>query len=104
MRPDSSGCRASKSWRGWYGMTDETLTLERILDVAEDVLRRFEPAKTTVIDVARALGVSHGSVYRHFPSKAALRDVVTDKHFWLERSKWLSQEAILAIPLLAKHQ
>ncbi len=64
-------------------MTDETLTLERILDVAEDVLRRFEPAKTTVIDVARALGVSHGSVYRRFPSKAALRDAVTER--WLAR-------------------
>jgi AcrR family transcriptional regulator len=32
-------------------------------------------------DVARALGVSHGSVYRHFPSKAALRDAVTER--WL---------------------
>ncbi len=31
-----------------------------------------------VIDVARALGVSHGSVYRHFPSKAALRDAVVE--------------------------
>jgi AcrR family transcriptional regulator len=33
------------------------------------------------VDVARALGVSHGSVYRHFPSKAALRDAVTER--WL---------------------
>ena len=64
-------------------MTEETLTPERILDVAEDVLRRFGPAKATVIDVARALGVSHGSVYRHFPSKAALRDAVTER--WLAR-------------------
>ena len=30
-----------------------------------------------------ALGVSHGSVYRHFPSKAALRDAVTKR--WLGR-------------------
>lgn len=64
-------------------MTDETLTPERILNVAEDVLRRFGPAKTTVVDVARALGVSHGSVYRHFPSKAALRDAVTER--WLAK-------------------
>jgi AcrR family transcriptional regulator len=35
-----------------------------------------------VVDVARALGVSHGSVYRHFPSKAALRDAVTER--WLD--------------------
>ena len=36
-----------------------------------------------MVDVARALGVSHGSVYRHFPSKAALRDAVTER--WLAR-------------------
>ena len=47
------------------------------------MLRRFGPAKASVVDVARALDVSHGSVYRHFPSKAALRDAVTER--WLER-------------------
>jgi AcrR family transcriptional regulator len=61
----------------------ETLTPERILEAAEDVLRRFGPAKATVVDVARALGVSHGSVYRHFSSKAALRTAVTER--WLKR-------------------
>jgi AcrR family transcriptional regulator len=64
-------------------MTDAPLTPERILEAAEEVLRRFGPAKATVVDVARALGVSHGSVYRHFPSKAALRDAVTER--WLAR-------------------
>src|SRR5258708_23338650 len=62
-------------------MTDDVLTRERILETAEEVLRRFGPTKATVIDVARALGVSHGSVYRHFPSKAALRDAVLER--WL---------------------
>lgn len=64
-------------------MTEAALTPERILEAAEDVLRRYGPAKATVVDVARALGVSHGSVYRHFPSKAALRDAVTER--WLAR-------------------
>jgi AcrR family transcriptional regulator len=59
------------------------LTPERILDVTEDVLRRFGLAKATVVDVARALDVSHGSVYRHFPSKASLRDAVAKR--WLDR-------------------
>lgn len=62
-------------------MNDSVLTAERILDAAEEVIRRYGPAKATVVDVARALGVSHGSVYRHFPSKAALRDAVTER--WL---------------------
>jgi AcrR family transcriptional regulator len=62
-------------------MTTETLTADRILEAAEEVLRRYGPAKANVVDVARALGVSHGSVYRHFGSKAALRDAVTER--WL---------------------
>ena len=62
-------------------MPTETLTAELILEAAEDVLRRYGPAKANVVDVARALGVSHGSVYRHFGSKAALRDAVTER--WL---------------------
>jgi AcrR family transcriptional regulator len=60
------------------------LTPERILEVTEDVLRRYGLAKATVVDVARALDVSHGSVYRHFPSKASLRQAVAKR--WLERS------------------
>ena len=61
----------------------EALSTQAILDTAEEVLRRYGPAKASVVDVARALNVSHGSVYRHFPSKAALRDAVTER--WLAR-------------------
>ena len=64
-------------------MSEAALTPDRILDAAEETLTRYGPAKTTVVDVARALGVSHGSVYRHFSSKAALRDAVTER--WLAR-------------------
>src|SRR5580658_9871053 len=63
-------------------MGESVLTAERILEAAVVVLRRFGPDKATVIDVARALGVTHGSVYRYFPSKAALRDAVVER--WLE--------------------
>jgi AcrR family transcriptional regulator len=62
-------------------MATETLTADRILEAAAEVLRRYGPAKANVVDVARALRVSHGSVYRHFGSKAALRDAVTER--WL---------------------
>ncbi|WP_405961171.1 TetR family transcriptional regulator [Streptomyces sp. NBC_00024] len=64
--------------------TSEPLTAERILEATEDVLRRHGPAKATVVDVARALGVSHGSVYRHFRTKAVLREAVTKR--WLDRT------------------
>lgn len=65
-------------------VTDAALTREQILRAAEDVLRRFGPAKATVLDVARVLGVSHGSVYRHFRSKTELREAVAER--WLSRT------------------
>jgi AcrR family transcriptional regulator len=63
-------------------MPPQPLTPDRILEATEDVLRRYGPAKATVVDVARSLGVSHGSVYRHFPTKSALREAVTQR--WLD--------------------
>ncbi|MET9953972.1 TetR family transcriptional regulator [Streptomyces sp. NPDC006339] len=70
----------------------ETLTADRILEATEEVLRRYGPAKATVVDVARVLGVSHGSVYRHFRTKAALREAVTER--WLSRSEVALAELI----------
>lgn len=64
-------------------VAEETSTRERILLAAETLLRRYGPAKTTVVDVARALGMSHANVYRHFASKAALHDAVAER--WLQR-------------------
>jgi AcrR family transcriptional regulator len=60
------------------------LDVETILKATEDVLRRHGPVKASVVDVARVLGVSHGTVYRHFPSKAMLREAVTRR--WIARS------------------
>src|SRR3954465_223387 len=61
---------------------DAPLTLDRVLAAAGDVIRRFGPAKATVVDVARALGVSHTAVHKHVGSKAGLRDMVLGR--WLE--------------------
>jgi AcrR family transcriptional regulator len=62
--------------------TDIPLTRDRILATAEDVIRRFGPTRATVVDVARALGVSHAAVYRHVATKAELRDLVVGR--WVE--------------------
>lgn len=63
---------------------DMPLTKEMILDAAEQVLRRYGPDKTSVIDIAKVLQVSHGTLYRHFASKASLREAVTER--WLQYS------------------
>jgi AcrR family transcriptional regulator len=60
------------------------LTRDRIVATAEDVLRRFGPEKATVVDVARALGVSHAAVYRHVKTKAELRDLVVQR--WINET------------------
>jgi AcrR family transcriptional regulator len=66
-------------------MRGDPLEADAIVSATEEVLRRYGPEKTTVLDVARLLGVSHGSVYRHFPSKAALREAVIRR--WLDRAR-----------------
>ncbi|MCW0234761.1 MAG: TetR/AcrR family transcriptional regulator [Ferrovibrio sp.] len=48
----------------------------QILDAARAQLRRFGEAKTNVVDIARALGTSHTTIYRHFRSKADIFDAV----------------------------
>ena len=76
----------SPNWMGSparrVSLTDAPLTRDRIVATAEDVIRRFGPAKATVVDVARALGVSHAAVYRHVATKAELRDLVVGR--WME--------------------
>ncbi len=61
--------------------TTEPSTAERILDAAEEVLRRYGVEKTNVVDIARSLGMSHGNIYRHYPSKQALIQAVAMR--WL---------------------
>ncbi len=74
-------------------MADSPLTKEQILDATEQVLRRFGTDKASVVDVARALNVSHGTVYRHFSSKAVLREAVA--------KRWLLQVSGPLIPIVS---
>lgn len=62
-------------------MSDVQTSLElnfrdQILDAACAQVRRFGEAKTNVVDIARALGTSHTTIYRHFRSKADIFDAV----------------------------
>ena len=62
-------------------MPSEVPISQRILDATEQVLRRHGPDKTNVVDIARLLDMSHGNIYRHFPSKQALLEAVVVR--WL---------------------
>ncbi len=54
----------------------------RILELAAEHIRRHGLERTTVVAIAREAAMSHGNVYRYFPSKEALVDAVTDQ--WLK--------------------
>jgi AcrR family transcriptional regulator len=72
---------AQARWQASPGKTEPSDARTRILDAAVDQLRRHGPAKTGVVDVARALGISHAAVYRYFASKDELFDAVAER--WL---------------------
>jgi AcrR family transcriptional regulator len=57
--------------------------MEQILDAAEGLLREHGIAHTTVLDVARTLGLTHAAVYRYFADKVALQEAVAER--WLQR-------------------
>ena len=64
-------------------MSQSTDRKEQILDTAEELLRKHGIAKTSVVDVARALDLSHAAVYKYFDSKIALQEAVAER--WLHR-------------------
>lgn len=56
---------------------------DQILETTEVLLRRYGASKLSVVDVAREIGMSHGNVYRFFPSKTDLLNAIAAK--WLEK-------------------
>ncbi|MCE9597097.1 MAG: TetR family transcriptional regulator [Spirochaetia bacterium] len=56
---------------------------ENALDQAEILIRRHGFEKTHLVDIAKALNVSHPVLYRLFPDKIALLDAVSER--WLSR-------------------
>jgi AcrR family transcriptional regulator len=60
--------------------TDGQANRDRILSVAEEVFGRGGPAASTE-EVARRAGVGIATVFRHFPTKAALLEAVLTRRF-----------------------
>ncbi|MBU6399826.1 MAG: TetR/AcrR family transcriptional regulator [Verrucomicrobia bacterium] len=58
-------------------------TRQVIIETARTLLRRFGEEKLTVVDIARALGMSHANVYRFFKTKAEILDAIIEQ--WLEK-------------------
>jgi AcrR family transcriptional regulator len=50
-----------------------------VLDAAERLFREVGYGKTTVADIAEALGMSSANIYRFFPSKSAINNAICDR-------------------------
>ncbi|MGW7255300.1 TetR/AcrR family transcriptional regulator [Streptomyces sp. NPDC054834] len=74
--------------------SDARANRERILDVAEDVFGHGGKSASTE-DVARLAGVGIATVFRNFPTKAALLEAVLVRHFGRLRAE---AEARLGTP------
>lgn len=62
------------------GLTQAELR-QAALDAAEAAIRRYGIEKSSLVDVAKQLGVTHSALYKLFPDKNALMDAVSDR--WL---------------------
>jgi AcrR family transcriptional regulator len=54
-------------------------TQEAILVAAERLFREIGYVKTTIADIAEALGMSSANVYRFFPSKSAINNAICER-------------------------
>jgi AcrR family transcriptional regulator len=54
-----------------------------ILSTAKILLRKYGNDKLTVMDIARALGMSHANIYRFFKNKTDILDAIIDE--WLSK-------------------
>lgn len=73
----------------------------RILEAAEAQFRHYGYGKTTVADVAKALGMSPANIYRFFGSKSELLEGVCDR--LLQQSLSLAH-SVAALPISAEEK
>ncbi len=57
-------------------------TVQRILNAAITEVSTYGSERVTVISIARAAAMTHANIYRHFASKTALFDAITQ--IWLK--------------------
>ncbi|HEX4646709.1 MAG TPA: TetR family transcriptional regulator [Verrucomicrobiae bacterium] len=76
-------------------------TRKLILETARTLLRRFGADKLTVVDIARALDMSHANVYRFFKNKSEILNAIVDE--WMSKMEAFI-EAIAGRPASASER
>lgn len=80
-------------------MSTSTPTSKRqaIIDAALDCFRRHGLAKTTVVDIGRAAGLSRGTIYAYFADKAAIVEATaeaTSRRFYSEMARAMNSGSL----------
>lgn len=88
-----------------FVMTDKpnAISSAAILEAATALVRRLGEGKTNMVDIGKALGVSHAALYRFFPSKAAVMDAIVQEAMDDEEDlarRWLEADGPAAERLL----
>lgn len=81
----------------------KSISSATILQTATALVRRLGEAKTSMVDIGRALGVSHAALYRLYPSKSAIMDAIVREAMDDEAelaSKWLDRDGPAADRML----
>lgn len=60
-------------------ISDVETTKLHIIESAESLFRQVGYTKTTVTDIAKALGMSQANIYRYFPSKASINEAICNR-------------------------
>lgn len=60
-------------------LSDSLAIKASIVDTAERLFRHAGYSKTTVGEIAKALGMSQANVYRYFPTKASINEVICER-------------------------
>jgi AcrR family transcriptional regulator len=81
----------------FWAMLDKqkSISSDAILQAATALVRRLGEGKTSMVDIGKALGVSHAALYRLYPSKSAIMDAIVREAMADEAelaSKWLDRE------------
>lgn len=62
-------------------MPNNSETRAKIIETAERLIAQKGAEKTSLADISKALGISRGTLFYHFPSKSQLIFEITDQHF-----------------------
>jgi AcrR family transcriptional regulator len=60
-------------------LSDSLAVKSSIVEAAEALFRDVGYSKTTVGEIAKALGMSQANVYRYFPTKASINEVICER-------------------------